>query len=139
EGLHSIGGYMPQVDNVHQGDKNNQVPIMEEGNEVLVVLLKMANGEIREALLTLARAMTTQVNRDIGLRVNAMESTMTSRFRDFRRMNPPIFFGSKVGEDPQPFLDIVYKIVHAMGVTSREKAELVSYQLKYVAQVWCTK
>ena len=62
-----------------------------------LVPLEMANGEIREALLTLARAMTTQVNRDIGPSVNTMESTMTSRLRDFLRMNPPTFISSKVG------------------------------------------
>ena len=46
-------------------------------------------------------------------RVNVVESTMTSRLRDFVRMNPPIFLGSKVGENPQAFLDEVNKIVHA--------------------------
>ena len=40
--------------------------------------------------------MTTQVNRDIRPRVNATESTMISRLKDFVRMNPPILFGSKV-------------------------------------------
>ena len=44
-----------------------------------------------------------------------------------------------MGEDPQEFIDEVYKIVHAIGVTSREKAELASYQLKDVAQVWYTQ
>ena len=64
---------------------------------------------------------------------------MTSRLRDFVRMNPPNFLVSKVGEDPQEFIDEVYKIVHAMGVTSWEKAEFVTYQLKNVAQVWYTQ
>lgn len=29
-----------------------------------------------------------------------MESSMTFILRGYVRMNPPIFFGSKVGEDP---------------------------------------
>ena len=33
----------------------------------------------------------------------------------------------------------MYKIVHAMGVTSWKKAELTSYQLKDIAQVWHTQ
>ena len=33
----------------------------------------------------------------------------------------------------------VYKIVNAMGVSSTQKVELVSYQLKNVAQVWFTQ
>ena len=52
----------------------------------------MANEEIREALLTLDRAITTQVNRDIGLRLNALESTMTFILRDIVRMNPILLY-----------------------------------------------
>ncbi|TMX03198.1 hypothetical protein EJD97_017733 [Solanum chilense] len=111
-------------------------PIGCQGNEVPVVSPEMTNGEIREALLTLARALTTHVNRGIEPRVNIVESTMTYRLRDFVRMHPPIFLGSTVGQDPQEFLDGVYKVMSAMGVTSREKAELVSYQLWEVYQVW---
>ena len=40
-------------------------------------------------------------------------------------MNPPTFHGTKVDEDPQGFIDEVFKVVDAMGVTSREKVELV--------------
>ena len=64
---------------------------------------------------------------------------MTSRLRDFVRMNPPIFLGSKVGEDSQEFLDGVYKVLSAIGVTSREEAGLASYQLREVYQVWYTQ
>ena len=53
-------------------------------------------------------------------------------------MNPPIFLVSKVVEDPQEFLDDVYKMLSAMGVTSRKKAELASYQLREV-EVWHTQ
>ena len=51
-------------------------------------------------------------------------------------MNPPTFHGTKVYEDPQDFIYEVFKVVDAMDVTPREKAELVDYQLKDVAQVW---
>ncbi|XP_049414705.1 uncharacterized protein LOC125877459 [Solanum stenotomum] len=99
----------------------------------------MTNEEIRAAFLTLARAMTAQANRDVGPRVNANESTAASRLRDFVTMNPLFFLGSCIGEDPQGFLDEIYKIVDGMGVSSREKAELASYQLKEVAQIWYTQ
>ena len=92
----------------------------------------MTNGEIRENLIALARPMTTHVNRDVRPRVS-LKSTMTLRLRDFMRMNPPIFLGSTISEDPQEFLDGVYKVLSVMGVTSKNKAELSSYQL--VAQV----
>ena len=58
---------------------------------------------------------------------------MASRLKDFTRMNPPMFFGSMVNEDPKDFLYEVYKILHYMGLNSNEKADLASYQLKDVA------
>ncbi|XP_049345090.1 uncharacterized protein LOC125809515 [Solanum verrucosum] len=96
----------------------------------------MTNEEIRKAFLSLACAMTTQENIYVRPRVNAIESTVASRLRDFTRINPPTFFGSKIDKDPQNFIDEVFKIVDAMGVTPKEKAELASYQLKDVPQVW---
>ena len=55
------------------------------------------------------------------------------------RKNHPIFLVSKEGEDPQKFIDELYKIVHPMGVNSGEKEELISYQLKDVSQLWYTQ
>ena len=51
-------------------------------------------------------------------------------------MNPPTFYGTKVDEDLQGFIDEVFNMVEAMGVTPTEKVELAAYQLKYVAHVW---
>lgn len=53
-----------------------------------------------QALSTHAQAMVAQENRDVGPHVQHNGSTTTSRLRDFNRMNPPIFFASKVNEDP---------------------------------------
>ena len=64
---------------------------------------------------------------------------MTTRLRDFVRMNPPIFLGSKVWENTQEFLDGVYNVLSAMKVTTKEKSELDSYQLRYVFQLWYTQ
>ena len=52
------------------------------------------------------------------------------------RMNPPTFHGTKVDEDPQGFIDEVYKVLYSIRVTPREKAKLVAYQLKDEAKVW---
>lgn len=51
-------------------------------------------------------------------------------------MNPLTFYGSKVDEHPQEFLDEVQNELYDMGLTSSDKAELASYQLKNVAQTW---
>ena len=100
-----------QVEEVEQVPQGDQVP-MSGGDDVP----ELSNRDIREASLTLARSVTNQVN--MVPKVNVADSTMTSRLRDFVRMNPPIFLGSKVGEDPQEFLDGVYKVLSAMDVTS---------------------
>lgn len=47
---------------------------------------------------------------------------MASHLRDYTRINLPMFFVSKVNEDPQDFLDEVFQILSAMGVSLNEKA-----------------
>ncbi|XP_049345476.1 uncharacterized protein LOC125806778 [Solanum verrucosum] len=91
-----------------------------QDDQVLVDAPAMTNDEIRSSFLTLAQAMTAQVE---GLCED----------------EPTGFLGSKVGEDPQNFLDEVYKIVNSMGVTSIKKRELAAYQLKDVAQILFTQ
>ncbi|XP_049378133.1 uncharacterized protein LOC125842894 [Solanum stenotomum] len=54
-------------------------------------------------------------------------------------MNPSKFYGSKIEEDPQEFINEVYKILATVGVTLVEKAELATYQLKRVAQILFNK
>ena len=80
--------------------------------------------------------MTTQANREVVPGGNKYVSTMSSRLWDFTKMNPPSFYGSKVEEDPQELIDDVYKILYDMGLTTSEKAELATYQLKDMAQTW---
>ena len=59
---------------------------------------EMSYREIREALIAIARAVTTQANLNILPRV--VERIMTSRLRYILRMSPPIFLRSNVNEDP---------------------------------------
>ncbi|XP_069155274.1 uncharacterized protein [Solanum lycopersicum] len=100
--------------------------------EVRASLAQMA-----QAITMQAQAMTAQVNRQDVLRENPPVRSIANRLRDFTRMNPPIFTGAKISEDPQEFIDELHKILVAMGATDIEKAELASYQLKDVAQTWC--
>ena len=51
-------------------------------------------------------------------------------------MNPPTFYGSKIKEDSQEFIDEVYKILYSMGLSTSEKAEFSTYQLKDLSQTW---
>ena len=43
--------------------------------------------------------------------------SIADRMRDFTRMNPRIFIGSKTSEDPQEYMDEVNMIFVAMGAT----------------------
>ena len=51
-------------------------------------------------------------------------------------MNPRTFYRSMVEEDPQEFIDKVYMILLVMGLSTSEKAEMATYQLKDVSQAW---
>ena len=44
-----------------------------------------------------------------------------------------------VREYPKKFIDGVYKVLSAMGVSFREKEEFASCQLREVSQVWNTQ
>ena len=89
-----------------------------------MVPYEISNGEIREALLTLDRAMTTQVNRDIGPSVNTMESTMTSRLRDFLRMNhrcpTPIHLPRKTRKTIKKYYSKTFTLWHNIRVERRK-------------------
>ncbi|XP_049414691.1 uncharacterized protein LOC125877443 [Solanum stenotomum] len=123
----------------------------EEGNDEKEVLLQarpqaspqapvdlsdMSNAEIGLAFQMFTQAMTTQVSREMIVSLNTNENFTALRVRDFMRMKSSEFYGSKVVEDPQGFIDEVYKVLSIKGVNSVEKAELVAYKLKDVAQVW---
>lgn len=73
----------------------------------------------RDALTFLAQAVSSQANQ--GAQV-PHAPTSAFRVRDFMRMNPPEFYGSKVNEDPHELIDEAYKLMTIMGVRSEEKA-----------------
>ena len=84
-----------------------------------------------------AKDMTALVNRKDVQRNNPLVRSKADSLRDFTRMNPPIFAGSKTSVDTQEFVDEVLKILVAMGAFNIEKAEMTFYQLKDVKQTWC--
>ena len=44
--------------------------------------------------------------------------------------------GPRLNKTPQEFIDEIFNILYAMSLSTSEKAELVTYQLKDVAQTW---
>ena len=108
----------------------------------------MTNAELRDALMNLTQLMTAQaqvVNNHFvaqanqGFESQPNVSTPASRIRDFMRMNPPTFHGTKVDDDPHGIINDVFILVDVMGVIPWEKEESAAYQLKDVAQVWFEK
>ena len=78
--------------------------------------------QMSQAISNQAQAITTQANREVVPRENQHASIMATRLRNFTRMNPPVFFGSKVDvKTPKTsFLYEVYKILFAMGMSTTE-------------------
>ena len=89
-----------------------------------------------QAISVQAQTIMAQPTREGAPRENMYAITMASRLRDFTRMNPLVYYGSKTNEDPQEFEDEFYKILCAIGVSEEEKAELAAYKLKDVTQLW---
>ena len=101
-------------------------------------LLQMAQAITTQAQdsTTQAQAMITQSNPEVVTWANQHVGTMATHLRDFTRMNPPNFYRSKIKEDLPEFIDEIYNIIYAMGLTTSEKDELTTYQLKDVHQAW---
>ena len=91
--------------------------------------------EFRASMTLLAQTLTTQSNRGDVDPANPIGGIDATRVREILRMNPLDLYGSKVCENPNGFTDEVYKVITIMGVSSIEKAELTSYQLKEVSQI----
>ena len=98
---------------IQRGNNANEDQFLQENGPVPNVVPNIAtNEEFRTTLTMLTNVVTNQVGRQA--------STPASRVKDFTRMNPPEFHGSKVDEDPQAFIDEVSRVVTIMGVTSEE-------------------
>lgn len=78
--------------------------------------MKVTKVEFRNFFQVLSQTMMTKVNKKVLIPVNPNEGTEESRVTKFTRMNPPKFHCSNVEEDPQEFIDEVYKVLMIMGV-----------------------
>ncbi|KAK6775922.1 hypothetical protein RDI58_026923 [Solanum bulbocastanum] len=119
----------------NQVPPNEQAPRGRQGPQVCIEKRAMSKVEIRMTIQKLTHVLADQVTRDGKVQVNTNARITASRIRDFTRMNPFTFFGPKVEEDAQGFIDGVFKVLDAMGVSPQEKAKLSTYQLNDIAQV----
>ena len=112
----------------------NPPPLTDENIRTALFQMAQAITTQAQAATAQAQAMTAQTNREVVLCPHQQVTTITSCLRDFTQMNPPSFYGFKVNEDAQEFIDEVSKMHLAVGLSTSEKAELATYQLKDVAQ-----
>ena len=91
--------------------------------------------EFGASMTLLDQASTAQDNKGDFAPANPIGGMGSTRVMEFLRMNPPEVYISKVEEEPNGFIDEVYKVLAIIGVHSIDKAELAAYQYKYVAQL----
>ena len=77
------------------------------------ILAKMAQHMTTQAQVATVQAqdMTAQTNRDVAPHSHQQVTTMAYCLRDCTEMSPATFYGSKVDEDRQVFLDDVYIVL----------------------------
>ena len=61
---------------------------------------ELINDKFKVAFQLFLQSMTTQSNTNVMIHLNPNKGMAVTRVRDFYRMNPPKFHGSKVKEDP---------------------------------------
>ena len=103
---------------------------------------------ISVALLNMAQAITTQTQaaatQDQAMMAHANQEVvpMTKKkfyydilFKGLHYDESSYFLWVQGVIKPYEFIDEIYKIIHAMGLSTREKVELSTYQLKNVAKI----
>ncbi|XP_016581673.2 uncharacterized protein LOC107879059 [Capsicum annuum] len=95
---------------------------------------KVSHTEFWAAFQMLAQAVTTNTHTNASpLQEN---NSAAALIHDFMQKNPPKFYGSRAGENPQMYIDEMKKITQIMYVTKEEYVELDSYRLKDVFYDW---
>ncbi|XP_070002973.1 uncharacterized protein [Nicotiana sylvestris] len=62
--------------------------------------------------------------------------TGSSTVREFLHLAPPVFTRSSSTEDPQDFIDQMYRVLRVMHASVTEDVELASFRLRDVAVLW---
>lgn len=94
-------------------------------NKEIRMLIQAMTAQV-QVVINQAQAMTAQAYREVIDPANIVNLT-DLRVREFLRMKPQDFYGSKVEEYTQCFIYEVYKVLAIMWLTSIEKEELVAY------------
>uniref|UniRef100_M1DTR1 Gag-pol polyprotein n=1 Tax=Solanum tuberosum TaxID=4113 RepID=M1DTR1_SOLTU len=72
--------------------------------------------EFRDAFQVLAQSMMAQSNSEVVVPVLLNIGMVVTRVTNFNKMNALKFHGSEIEEDPQEFIDEMYKVLMIVGV-----------------------
>ncbi|XP_070018277.1 uncharacterized protein [Nicotiana sylvestris] len=64
------------------------------------------------------------------------DRTGSSTVREFLHLSPPLFTRSSSTEDPQDFIDQMYRVLRVMHASVTEAMELASFRLRDVSVLW---
>ncbi|XP_070055002.1 uncharacterized protein [Nicotiana tomentosiformis] len=64
------------------------------------------------------------------------DRAISAQIRDFINLDPPIFTGADLNEDPQVFIDRMKRTLRVIKATTIESVELASYRLRDNAINW---
>ncbi|XP_070032785.1 uncharacterized protein [Nicotiana tomentosiformis] len=91
---------------------------------------------MREAVQLLTRMVSIH-ERQLQSGADARRDRIgSSTVREFLYLAPPLFTGSNSTEDPQDFIDHMYRVLGVMHASVTEDVELASFRLHDVAVLW---
>ncbi|XP_070006116.1 uncharacterized protein [Nicotiana sylvestris] len=98
----------------------------------------ISNGDLRGAIQMLTQIVASQAQRsNVAPTSSSQQGDSTSSMVNrFLQLDPPMFTGANTEEDPQDFIDEMYKTLRVMRATDMEGVELAAYHLKGVAYSW---
>nr|XP_009790385.1 PREDICTED: uncharacterized protein LOC104237853 [Nicotiana sylvestris] len=98
----------------------------------------ISDGDLRGAIQILTQLVASQAQRaNVAPSSSSQPGDSTSyRVNRFLQLDPLVFTGANLEEDPQDFIDEVHKTLGVMHTTETEGVELAAYRLKEVAYSW---
>ncbi|XP_070054543.1 uncharacterized protein [Nicotiana tomentosiformis] len=94
--------------------------------------------DLRGSIHMLAQIVASQTQRSnvAPSTSSQLGDSTSSRVNCFLQLDPPVFTGTNLEEDPQDFIDKMHKTLRVMRATEMKAVELSSYRLKEVAYSW---
>ncbi|KAH0746295.1 hypothetical protein KY285_007952 [Solanum tuberosum] len=91
---------------------------------------------MREAVQLLTRVVSIH-ERQLESRLDIQRDRSESlKVREFLHFSPPLFTGSSHTEDPQDYIEHIYRVLRVMHASVTEAVELASFRLRNVAIIW---